>query len=125
MLEPTCQYCGGVSDLVRGAALYPWLPKVKNTPFWACDYCDAHVGCHKGTTTPLGTLAKPSLRAWRRKAHEAFDPLWKSGGSSTRSEAYLWLRGVLCLSEGAGHIAMLDKKQCKALISYAEAKQKE
>jgi hypothetical protein len=36
------------------------------------------VGCHKGTTKPLGRLADAELREWKKRAHAAFDPVWQA-----------------------------------------------
>lgn len=78
----------------------------------------AYVGCHKGTNKPLGRLANAELRLWKRKAHAAFDPLWKYGVfKGRRKEAYRWLATVMRLPEEKAHIGMFDVAECKRLIS--------
>ena len=54
----------------------------KNEYVWVCSNypkCDAYVGCHEGTTLPLGRPANARLRTLKAEAHKQFDPIWKSG----------------------------------------------
>lgn len=74
MSAPMCPYCGNPSRLVDsievyGNRSYGMMYLCKCVPGWA------YVGCHKGTTVPLGRLADAELRAAKRAAHAAFDPL--------------------------------------------------
>ena len=84
--------------------------------FWVCTHCKAWVGCHPRTTTPLGRLANAELRKAKMAAHEAFDPLWRSGELS-RSEAYAWLARTLGVSPANCHIGMFDVDGCNAVIA--------
>jgi len=54
---------------------------------YLCRSCDAYVGVHKGTDKPKGRLANAELREYKKKAHSAFDPLWRFGGMMRR-QAY-------------------------------------
>lgn len=56
-----CRYCGGTvrlvpASMVYGAAAAKRL-KLESEKFYQCQNCNARVGCHKGTTRPLGNLA--------------------------------------------------------------------
>jgi hypothetical protein len=82
---------------------------------WICRPCSAYVGVHKGTENALGTLADAETRKWRRKAHEAFDPLWQSG-RMTRREAYQRLRVLSDMSAHDAHISRMTAAQCMGLI---------
>jgi hypothetical protein len=110
-----CPECGGGAKIIDSAAIYGR----SYGPAFACasyPRCDAYVGVHRGTLTPLGTLAGPELREWRKRTHAAFDPLWR-GGAMRRREAYAWMRATLGLTEDEAHIARFDVDQCRALIA--------
>lgn len=66
-------------SMVCGREVYSHLPHLHKLSFWKCSTCKQHVGCHKGTTTPLGCIPTPDLKYARRCIHELIDPLWKSG----------------------------------------------
>jgi len=76
------------------------------------------VGCHFGTSRPLGRLADHRLRSARRAAHAAFDPLWR-GGPMTRAAAYRALADSLGLPRGDCHIGGMDEAQCAAAVEFA------
>ena len=115
MNKSTCPYCGKPvvcrdSSMVYGKS-YGLI--------WVCSTwpkCDAYVGCQPGTKRPLGRLANPELRYWKKKAHESFDKLWKSGKLS-RSNAYVWLSRKLSIQQEQCHIGMFDVDQCKAVCA--------
>jgi hypothetical protein len=84
---------------------------------WVCSSwpkCDAYVGCQKGTKKPLGRLANPELRFWKKQAHSVFDRIWKSGEMS-RSDAYVWLSRTLSIHQDKCHIGMFDVEECKSV----------
>lgn len=113
---PACPYCERTARLVNGHAIYPQAgPWLGRKPFWLCSGCNAYVGCHPGTTRPLGRLANAELRRWKIEAHKAFDPLWKSGGM-TRREAYHWLAGQLDIPGRQCHIGMFDEATCRRVV---------
>jgi hypothetical protein len=99
--------------------------------FWQCAPCDAYVGCHSGTTNPLGRLANAELRQAKIAAHAAFDPLWKfhtfkdGHQSMTRNAAYQWLADQLGIPRADCHIGMFDVDRCRLVIAlcrfYEEA----
>lgn len=116
MKHVQCPYCQG------------WC-KLHTTgygPVWACTPCDARVGCHKGTTQPLGTPANAELRTLRMNAHAAFDPLWKRKAQrgTARKEArfagYMWLARELKMEPNLCHIGMMGPEDCKRVIALCE-----
>lgn len=114
MSNVTCPYCGQSAELtsskqVYGGRDYGPIYLCRCRPGWSW------VGCHKGTTDPLGRLADRELRYWKQEAHKAFDPIWKNR-RMTRSKAYKWLSRELGMEPKHTHIGMFDVDQCKAVI---------
>lgn len=105
-----CPYCGNAADRVQNQ----WGIK------YECPPCDARVGCHPGTDTPLGTMANASLRSARMAAHAAFDPIWKEHGMR-RASAYRWLASMLGISKRRCHIALFDEALCRSTVEHARA----
>lgn len=116
-----CPYCDREATLVNGAAIYPHRPDLTHKSFWQCVACDEWVGCHPGTTKPLGRLANAELRREKQRAHAAFDPLWRSKTMS-RKEAYRWLAQAIGVSEANCHIGMMDVLACKAVVAAVETR---
>jgi hypothetical protein len=76
--------------LTDGSEIYGHRPDLQNLPFWRCDTCKNHVGCHhktKDRTRPLGNIPTPELRNARQHIHKILDPLWQSG-KYKRGEVY-------------------------------------
>ena len=113
--EIFCNYCKKQAHLVTGKEIYPHRQDLHSKRFWTCSTCDAYVGCHPGTTTPLGRLADATLRMWKSRAHSAFDPIWKNG-SMKRSQAYKWLSEKLDIPPEKCHIGMFDVDLCKRTV---------
>jgi len=117
---PLCPYCGAAAKLVTGAEVYPHFDDLHDGGYWRCAPCDAHVGCHKGSEVPLGTLANKSTRRARMLAHAVFDPIWKRGGRDgrLRSKAYAWLaRELGCRKGEPCHIASMDEETCRRVVA--------
>lgn len=114
---PICPYCQRASLLVTGRAIYPRArnPELTGKHFYQCQPCDAYVGCHQGTTQPLGSLANAALREARKAAHAAFDPLWKST-RMTRKDAYKWLSEQLGIHRTDTHIGLFDEETCRRVV---------
>ena len=87
MVEVICPYCGKPAALVDDEVIYG--RSYGHKAYW-CKPCDAYVGCHKGTETPMGRLANRELRKWKMRAHAAFDMIWKCR-YMRRYNAYAWL----------------------------------
>jgi len=129
-LNVTCPYCHRPAKLVTGVDIYPHRPDLVRNLFWRCAPCGAYCGCHQkhpqfspAGTTPLGRLANAELRREKRRAHEAFDPLWKSG-EMPRTEAYQWLADQIGVSVVNCHIGMLDVDGCKAVVAAVKGLQR-
>lgn len=114
----TCQYCNQHAKLVRGDVIYPHREDLASLFFWHCAPCDAFVGTHKNSPNhaPLGILANKNLRAMKKRAHAAFDPLWMTKKYMSRSESYKWLAGQLGLTKDECHIGMFNEETCKKVI---------
>jgi len=112
-----CPYCSKQAKLVTGDQIYPSWPDLAELNFYLCDsgHESAYVGCHPGTTQPLGSLANKKLRQVRSQAHKVFDPIWKSK-QMTRSQAYCWLAERMSISPSECHIGMFDVSQCQKVI---------
>lgn len=106
-----CPYCGKEAELIDSSVIYGRSYGMA----YICFDCDAYVGTHKGTEKPLGRLANAELRKWKMRAHDAFDPIWKSRKMS-RKKAYSWLAEKLKLPEEKTHIGMFDVDMCKKVI---------
>lgn len=112
--SPTCDYCCRPTVLVHGRDLYPHLEHLADKPFYYCEPCVAWVGCHYGTTEPLGRLANAELRKAKGNAHNAFDRIWKGPAATmSRSEAYLWLSERLGIPLTDCHIGKFDVELCR------------
>lgn len=112
---PVCPYCRQPAKLVFGDIIYPRRHDLHEKLFYQCVPCDAYVGCHPGTSQPLGRLANDELRRAKIAAHAAFDPLWRNG-KMKRSDAYVLLAKKLNMSTNECHIGMFDVPDCKRVI---------
>ena len=121
-IPPICNYCGEFSIQVDGAKIYPHRSDLNNLTFWYCDngHDSAYVGCHKGTTNPLGRLADADLRKAKSLAHQAFDTLWKNGYFESRKSAYKWLSMKMGIPASETHIGMFDESQCDEVIGHCD-----
>jgi hypothetical protein len=115
VIPPTCPYCNAKAALVTGKELYPFRADLHDKKFYRCSPCQAHVGCHPGTLNPLGRLANAELRRAKMAAHEAFDPLWKSG-QRKRASAYAWLAERLGIDKKDCHIGLMDIDMCRRVV---------
>ena len=114
-MEPViCPYCKSKAKLADSEVIYGRSFGM----VWLCTQwpkCNAYVGVHRATNEPLGRLADPMLREAKKKAHYAFDPLWKSG-SMSRHEAYGLMAELMGIPREQAHIGMFDVQQCEDLI---------
>lgn len=72
-----CPYCGAEVVLKDATYIYHISQAKSWGKVWVCSNypkCDAYVGCHKGTSIPLGRLANERLRTLKAEAHRQFDP---------------------------------------------------
>jgi len=94
--------------LTDGREVYPHRPDLWGLPFWKCDACGHHVGCHhksRDRTRPLGSIPTGAVRGARRRLHDLIDPLWRSG-KWDRSSLYREIARRLGLEEY--HTARVD-----------------
>ena len=113
-----CPYCGADLELKDASYIYHSSKSKQWGKVWVCkNYpkCDAYVGCHEGTTLPLGRPANARLRTLKKEAHKQFDPIWKSGLMS-RKEAYQWLASMLHIPLEECHMGLFDIKMCQKVI---------
>ena len=111
-----CNYCGRPAEFVDSAIVYGSSYGM----IYFCKACNAWVGVHKGSTTPLGTLANAELRSYRRKAHGNFDRIWRRRWM-TRRKAYAWLAEQMGLTCEETHIGMFTIEQCQNVIDLCLA----
>lgn len=120
-----CRYCGGVIRLVPAESIYGEAAakrlELAGESIYQCQNCNARVGCHKGTTRPLGNVANETLRLKRMETHQIFDAYWQRCGMS-RTAAYRWLAKQLHLSVAQTHIGSFEMDQCQQVISLCRGK---
>lgn len=107
-----CPYCNKKASFITSKKFYG---KDYGSNMYICRPCDAYVGTHGNTTRALGTMAKYELRELRKKAHAAFDPLWRDK-IMTRTEAYTWMQETMKLEKKDAHIGLFDEEQCQRLV---------
>jgi len=108
----TCPECGKPMRLRYS--------KKNDSRFYGCTGwpdCDVVHGAHPDGK-PLGKPGDRATRSARKRAHEAFDQLWKPAGARmTRGQAYAWLEGYFDLDEDEAHIGNFDSTQCEELVA--------
>ena len=118
-----CRYCGGAVRLVSASKVYGSAAAIRlgieRQNFYQCQNCNARVGCHPGSTRPLGNLANEALRMKRLETHHVFDSFWKERGMS-RTQAYKWMAQKMRLSEELAHIGGFEMDRCQKLIKLCE-----
>lgn len=122
-----CRYCGGVIRMVPARAVYGSAVKrlgLEKEYIYQCQNCNARVGCHRGTTRPLGHVANETLRLKRMETHQVFDAFWKRRGMS-RTKGYQWLAGQMGLPERLAHIGGFEMDQCQRVIDLCRKEQEE
>lgn len=127
MTTKRCRYCDQPACLLRrGQEGYPY--GTDYGPMWVCVRCKAWVGCHPGTEKPLGGLANAELRAWKVKAHAAFDPLWQGKmrrdrcrKDQARRAGYAWLARQLGIDVNRCHIGYMNIDECKKVVEICSA----
>jgi hypothetical protein len=114
----SCDACGNAPvTLTTNRQVYGEAAIDPEESIYRCSVCRASVGCHAGTTTPLGVMADSKTRALRVQAHAAFDPLWRNG-PLTRKKAYNLLAYTMRIDQHACHIALLTVEQLRLVIKF-------
>lgn len=93
MATPNCPYCGEQAKLMPSAEFY--ASGIDYGLLYVCLPCDARIGvrtetAHLPEPEPSGLMANAELRFAKKKAHSAFDLLWRRELMS-RASAYKWL----------------------------------
>lgn len=89
-------------------------------PRWPA--CEIKIGCHPGTTKPLGIPVDGETRQARIRAHDAFDVLWRGDSARmTRKEAYRWLADELEIDPSDCHIGRFGSETCDRVVDLVEA----
>lgn len=84
---------------------------------YLCRKCRAYVGIHKDSIDQaLGRLANEDLREWKKKAHAAFDPIWRGKYFKDRQKAYDWLCNMLEIPRHLTHIGYFDIPECRKTV---------
>lgn len=122
-----CRYCGSVIRLVPAESVYSVEAAERlglvGEYIYQCQNCNARVGCHRGTTRPLGNVANETLRLKRSETHQVFDAYWRRQGM-TRTAAYRWLAKRLHLPIEKAHIGSFEMEQCQRVIDLCRREQK-
>lgn len=84
-------------------------------PRFDCPEKGCTVQCWNGPTSRPADL---ETRRARKRAHSAFDPLWR-GGLIKRSYAYQLLQEHLGTLPGKCHIGMFDVEQCERTVVFS------
>lgn len=115
--EPFCP-CGKKSNLTTGREIYPHLKYLYKKHFYICRPCKAYVGCHPGSTNPLGVIANKDHRDAKVKAHKAFDTIWQSG-RMLRTNAYSWLADQMGMRKKDCHIGQFSIENCNRVAELS------
>lgn len=117
---PVCPACARTCELTNGFEVYPRRPDLIETPFWICRGCSARVGCHPGSTRPLGTPASSAVRRARQMLHNfMLDPLWRDASRDfgppgmRRSRTYRYLGEMLGIPRERVHVGSFDLETCR------------
>lgn len=111
-----CPYCKQPTVFVDSAEVY----QKSYGMIYLCRPCKSWVGIHPDSErAALGRLANAELREWKKKAHAAFDPIFKSNHMS-RSAAYEWLSEKLKIPRHYTHIGFFGVETCKRVVELCK-----
>jgi hypothetical protein len=110
--------------LTSGTEIYPHRADLRQTPFWVCDHCGNHVGCHHKTsspTRPLGVIANGKIKNARKHIHAILDPLWESGRFK-RKQIYRLISDRIGYEYHTAEIRSLDEARniYRAIVELAK-----
>lgn len=114
-----CPFCGAPATIRDTAEIYQGQSFGLALICTRFPKCQAFVSCHRKTGEPMGTMADAELRGLRRRAHAAFDPLWKVQ-RWPRRDAYTWLAATLNINRSDCHIGMMDAALCRRVITACQ-----
>jgi hypothetical protein len=133
MPSPTleCPQCHRRAPLVDSTVAYKGSDYGRLVYY--CEDCDTSVGCHAGTTKPLGTMANAELRRLRVAVHNLFDPICKMvyesrrlkdpkcSKSKVRKDCYARLAERMGIPAEMCHIGNFGDDQCRRAIEILRA----
>jgi zinc-finger-containing domain len=124
MATPNCPYCGERAKLMPSTEFY--ASGIDYGLLYVCLPCDARIGvrtqtAHLPEPEPSGLMANAQLRFAKKKAHSAFDLLWRRELMS-RASAYKWLAAQMQIPPKECHIAMFDITRCQLAETLSHAK---
>lgn len=124
-----CNHCGGKVEFIDSILIYG----ISFGMCYRCIECNAYVGAHKPKNMhnqPLGRLANEKERKLKKKAHQLFDPLWKTGKINSimpepinmkeRKKAYLWLSKKLNIPFENCHMGHFSEETLLKAIAVLE-----
>lgn len=100
-----------IARLTSGAEVYSHRKDLREIPFWKCDECLGHVGCHHKTldkVKPLGVIPSKDIKNARQHIHKILDPLWQSG-KMKRGDAYKRISQIVGWDFHTAEIRNLDQ----------------
>lgn len=133
-----CTTCEKAARLTDGREVYPHRPDLYAKNIWKCDGCGGRVGCHPGSTKPLGTCADIELRQARMRVHARLDPLWQTADAhykthkdgtrpkakalrrQARSRVYEFVAFELDIQGEACHTGLFTLDDCADALSALE-----
>ena len=86
VIKMFCPYCGKKARWCENKEVYG-RNYGRSYMCYYCKSCDAYVGCHNNSKTPMGTMANKKLRSLRNEVHRILDPIWQET-DITRSQLY-------------------------------------
>lgn len=111
LVPDNCPYCGAKVIWTSNEILYGKV--YGNGKCYYCTGCGASVGAHKNRPKePLGILATPPMKRWKKLCHSLFDPVWKSRQIS-RGELYSVLACKLGIPKEDCHFGHFNEEQLK------------
>lgn len=109
-----------IARLTNGAEIYPHRKDLHLLPFWKCDECNNHVGCHHKTidrVRPLGVIPSEEIKKARMMLHRVIDPIWQSK-MMTRRQVYKNISDLVGWNFHTAEIRTMDQ----ARMAYKAAK---
>lgn len=118
-----CPQCGCRGEFKSATVIYGPSGKSYGKVLVCVNHprCDSYVGVHKSgryRDLPKGTMADFKTRNARKRAHEAFDLLWKD--KKSRGIAYEWLSDLMNLPAYSAHIGLMNAEQCEKVVRAVE-----
>lgn len=114
LISKSCPYCGHDVVLTTNDEIYG--KTYGDGKVYLCRNCRASVGCHPGTTIPLGRMANRELKRLKKLAHSYFDQTWKTK-KRYRNECYQALANKMGIPIKECHFGWFDGPQLHQAIN--------